>query len=111
MENMCNEGSFSFTHVSLDDVTKQIKLLCKSKSSSKDTIPPQMIKENCDILSQRLQADFNVSINNSTFPDNMKFSDVTPAHTRVTVQINQTRDLSVYFRVSLKYLKNSYSLK
>ena len=36
--------------------------------------------ENCDILSQRLQADFNVSINNSTFPDNMKFADVTPAH-------------------------------
>ena len=79
-ENVCNEGSFSFTHVSLDDVTKQIKLLCKSKSSPKDTIPPQIIKENCDILSQRLQADFNVSINNSTFPDNMKFVDVTPAH-------------------------------
>ena len=79
-ENVSNDESFSFIHVSLDDVTNEIKLLCKSKASPKDTIPPQIIKDNCDILSHRLQLDFNVSIDNTTFPDNMKYADVTPAH-------------------------------
>ena len=71
---------FSFSHVSLHDVQKEITLLNHTKASPKDTIPPKIIKDNCDILSEKLHYDFNQSIDISDFPGNLKNADVTPAH-------------------------------
>ena len=54
--------------------------LDNSKAYPKDTIPPNIIKQNIDIFAQKLHMDFNFCIKSATFPNNMKLGDVTPAH-------------------------------
>ena len=69
---------FSFENLKEDDIRKEILSLDKSKSTPKDSIPPNIIKENHDIFSYKLLIDFNISITDGTFPNNLKNADVSP---------------------------------
>ena len=71
---------FLFHHVSLVDVETEIRLLNSSKACPKDTIPPNIIKDNIDILSYKFLHDYNNLIDSATFPINLKNADITPAH-------------------------------
>ena len=72
--------TFCFKPILLYDVQTEIMLLNNSKACPKDTIPTNIIKDNCDIIACKLHSDFNKSINSSSFPDNLKNADVTPVY-------------------------------
>ena len=67
---------FGLKYVWCDTIIKYIKRILKN------TIPPNMIKDNCDIIAIKLHDDLNHSINNSTSPNNLKQAQVTLVHKR-----------------------------
>ena len=69
---------FRFQDVNLDDISREINNLDKSKACQENDIPTKIIKENCDIFAEHLLADFNRSVNSNTFPDILKLADVRP---------------------------------
>ena len=73
----CN-SSFSFSHVSVDTVRQEIFCLMNAKASPITSIPPSIIKEHCDIFAKKIHIDFNASITEGIFPNNLKFADVSP---------------------------------
>ena len=75
-----NQDIFSFEPASYNDILKEITILSISKACPKTTIPPKIIKDNCDLFSLKLYADFRVSIENARFPNNLKQADITPVH-------------------------------
>ena len=76
---MKSEDSFSFLHVTLLDIIKEISCLDVNKASPIDSIPPKVIKENRDIFAYKLVIDFNASIDYGVFPKNCKYADISPA--------------------------------
>ena len=59
IKDMCrDEDNFCFKHASICDIQTEIMLLNNSKACPKDTIPPNIIKNNCDILASKLLFDF-----------------------------------------------------
>ena len=53
---------FRFQDVYLDDISRAINNLDKSKACQENYIPTKIIKENCDIFAEHLLADFNRSV-------------------------------------------------
>ena len=70
--------SFSFSHVTVEDISKEINALNTSKATPKDTIPAKIIKEFQSIFAHKIFIDFNSSVDSSSFPLNLKSADVTP---------------------------------
>ena len=80
VEQVITRHSFSFSHVTVGDIINEIADLDETKATSKDYIPPKLIKENWDIFAQKLLIDFNSSVDYASFPNNLKFADVSPAY-------------------------------
>ena len=70
--------NFSFTPIEIQAISKLIRSLNKSKASPENSIPAHVIKENSDIFVPRIYHDFNSSIYNGIFPNNLKNADITP---------------------------------
>ena len=73
------QEKFSFQPIELESIIQEILALDTSKASPKDSIPPNIIKDNCDIFSKKLFSDFNFSVTSGIYPDNLKYADVSPA--------------------------------
>ena len=73
-----NQNKFSFEPVALSDVVKEINDINPNKSSSKDSIPPKMLKISSEATANILQKLLNDSLETGTFPDSLKLADVTP---------------------------------
>ena len=69
---------FSFENVSLEDVKKVTRELDISKASQLLDIPTKIFKQNADIFSEFFFVNINHSMNNSTFPEQLKWADVKP---------------------------------
>ena len=69
---------FSFENVSFEDVKKVTRELDITKASQILDIPTKIIKQNANIFSQFFFVNINHSINNSTFPEQLKWADVKP---------------------------------
>ena len=81
IKNVFNNGDlFSFTPVTYEEVQGEILKLNESKCCPTNSVPTKMIKENCDLFAYKLYYDINHSISISSFPDNLKLADITPAH-------------------------------
>ena len=50
------------------------------KASPKTSIPPKIIKDNCNLFALKLHTDFKFSIDNANFPNNLKLADISPVH-------------------------------
>ena len=66
-----NQNKFSFEPVALSDVVKQIKGINPNKSSSKDSIPPKMLKISSETTANISRKLLNDSLETGTFPDNL----------------------------------------
>ena len=77
-ENIDGSDIFSFHPTDLESVIREILLLNKSKATPKDSIPPNIIKENYDIFAYKIFIDFNFSVNFGTFPSNQNLADISP---------------------------------
>ena len=77
-----NEDSFSFIHIDEDTVRKEISLLDASKSSPITSITLNVIKENLDLFTKKVNIDFNASIKLGVFHNNLKYADISCFQTR-----------------------------
>ena len=73
-----NQNKFSFKPVALSDIVKEIKDVKPNKSSTKDSIPPEMLKISWEATANTLQKLLNESLETSTFTDTFKLADITP---------------------------------
>ena len=73
-----NQNKFSFEPVALSDVVKEINDINPNKSSSKDSIPPKMLKISSEATANILQKLLNDSLETGMFPDSLKLADITP---------------------------------
>ena len=89
-------GRFSFENVSLEDVKKVTRELDISKAMQPLDIPTKTIKQNADIFSQLFFVNINHSINNSTFPEHLKWGDV-----KTVFKENSRNDKENYRPVSI----------
>ena len=67
---------FSFENVSLEDIKKVTRELDISNASQLLDITTKIIKQNAAFFSELFLVDINQSINNSTFPEQLKWADV-----------------------------------
>ena len=82
------QEKFSFQPIELESIIQEILALDTSKASPKDSIPPKIIKDNCDIFSKKLFSDFNFSVTSGIYPDNLKYADVSPAFKKGDHKVN-----------------------
>ena len=71
-----NIGSFSFEKVSVENMKNELDRLNTSKSTTFKSIPPKLLKSECDLVSTPLQIIFDNSIEQSSFPDELNLADV-----------------------------------
>ena len=71
---------FSFSKTTPLSVFNQVMRLNNSTSCPKHSIPIKVIKDNIDLFTTRLEESFNLSIDESEFPINLKFADISPVH-------------------------------
>ena len=53
-EQVITRHSFSFPHIMVGAIINEIAYLDETKATSKDSIPPKLIKENWDIFPQKI---------------------------------------------------------
>ena len=85
-----NIGSFSFEKVSVENMKNELERLNTSKSTTFKSIPPKLLKNEYDLVSTPLQIIFNNSIEQSSFPDELKL------------------DVSSLFKKEVKTFKGNY---
>ena len=73
-----NQNKFSSEPVALSDIVKEINDINLNKSSSKDSIPPKMLKISSEATANILQKLLNDSLETGMFPDSLKLADITP---------------------------------
>ena len=71
-----NNGCFSFEKVSIENIKNGISEINPSQETPFRSIPPKLLKSESEIVSETLQIIFNNSIEHSSFPDELKLSDV-----------------------------------
>ena len=70
--------TFTFSHVTMNAVLKELRLVNIKKTTGCDLIPGKLIKERADFLCKPVQSLINTSIDTSTFPKALKLADVVP---------------------------------
>ena len=68
---------FSFQHVSIDKIKKEIMNLDHTKASQENDIPVKLLKANADIICEIIFTDFNNNLVD-IFPESLKTANVTP---------------------------------
>ena len=73
-----NDTHFSFSHIDNKIIINEIYSMNTSKANPQNSIPASIMKENCDIFSEKMQIDFLHAIDLGIFPNTMKNADVSP---------------------------------
>ena len=74
------ENNFSFKMVSMYEVKEEVLKLNSKKSSTYGAIPASILKQTIEVYLKYLTNTINNSLNESTFPDELKQSEVIPVH-------------------------------
>ena len=77
-EKLKSNSVFTFCHITLEEILKEIGNLDFSKSSEDIIAPTQIIKENSDIFASFICESFSNMINSSIFPAALKLAHITP---------------------------------
>ena len=75
-----NEASFSFTCVTVDDISKEIKRLDIKKATQESDIPTKVIKQFPNLFIDFLHKNINSCLTEGTFPNDFKKAVVHPIH-------------------------------
>ena len=97
---------FSFENVSLEDVKKVTRELDISKTSQVLDIPTKIIEQNADIFSEFFFVNINHSINNSTFPEELKWADVKPVFKKNSRNVKETTGRLAFCLISPKFMRD-----
>ena len=110
IQELSSSCRFSFENVSLEDVKKVTRELDISKASQLLDIPTKIIKQNADIFSEFFFVNINHSINNSTFPDQLKWADVKPVFKKNSRTVKENyRLVSILPNISKIYERCLYT--
>ena len=77
-ENTFGIGKFHFQSINVSTMQRVIQNMSSSKIFQTDNIRPKILKQNDDICSGILFANFNTCIDKGIYPDNLKSADITP---------------------------------
>ena len=73
-------NSFNFREVGSDEVENKLSQINPKKSTGYDHIPPKLVKLSSNVLASPLTSIINKGLITSTFPQDMKMAEVTPAY-------------------------------
>ena len=80
-ENIDASLKFSFNKVSAEYISKIINNLDTSKASQQDDIPTKILKDNNDLYSNFIAANYNNGLEKGgIFPDQLKHADIKPVY-------------------------------
>ena len=74
------DNAFTFKHVSLNEITKEIKRLDVKKACQDTDIATKVSKNNSDIFADFFFLNLNNCIASSVFPSNLKNAEITLVH-------------------------------
>ena len=100
-----NQELFSFPSISKFDM-KEIQNIDLEKATTKNTIPPRILKVSCNTSAETLHNLFNECLITGNLPDNLKLADVAPVFKKKDPSnIENYRPVSVLPSIS-EILKN-----
>ena len=73
-----SNNTFTFSHVTMNDVLKELRSINIRKTTGCDLIPGKLIKEGADFLCKPMQSLINKCMDTCTFPSALKLADVVP---------------------------------
>ena len=73
-----NGKLFSFQPISNIDMEKEIQIIDLKRTTTKNTIPPKVLKVSCNTSAETLQFLLNECLTTGNFPDNLKLVDISP---------------------------------
>ena len=82
------------------------------KTTTKNTIPPKILKISCNTSAETLHNLFNECLITGSFPDNLKLADITPVFKEKDLLNKENyRPVSVFYLIFLNFLKNLHKNK
>ena len=106
MKELNSGCRFSFENVSLEDIKKVTRVLHITEASLLLDIPTKIIKQNAYIFSKFFFVNINHSINNSTFPEELKLADVEPVFKKNSRTDKKITDQLAFCLISPKYMRD-----
>ena len=73
-----SNNTFTFSHVTMNDVLKELRSINIRKTTGCDLIPGKLIKEGAEFLCKPIHSLINKCIDTCTFPNALKLADVVP---------------------------------
>ena len=102
-----NIGSFSSEKESVQNMKNEVDGLNPPKSTTFKSILPKLLKNESDLVSSPLQIIFNNSIEQSSFPDELKLADVSSLFKKEVKRSRVITDQLVFSLQYQRYLKGS----
>ena len=110
MQELSSGCRFSFENVNLEDVKKVTRELDISKASQLLDVLTKIINQIAGIFSEFFFVNINHSINNSTFPDQLKWADVKPVFKKNSRTVKENyRPVSILSNISKIYERCLYT--
>ena len=104
------EDNFSFKMVSMDEVKKEVLKLNSKKSSTYGAIPASILKQTIEVHLKYLTNTINNSLKESTFPDELKQSEVIPVYKKLDpLQKENYRPVSLLPHISKVFERVIYN--
>ena len=109
IKEILRENNFSFKMVSMDKVKKVVLKLNSKKFSTYDAIPGSILKQTIGVHLKYLTNTINHSLRESTFPDELKQSEVIPVYKKLDpLQKENYRPVSLLPHISKVFEKVIY---
>ena len=103
--------SFKFQLVSNNEVKKEIENLDTKKSSTYGSIPATILKQCVNAYLPHLTNSINYSIRHSSFPQELKLSEVIPVYKKLDPLQKENFRLQVSYRTCQRFLRESFTNK
>ena len=71
-EKIKNTNNFRFKHVMLPDINNESKGLNPNKATTRNNIPPKILRQSAGVTANTLHLLFKNTISNSEFPENVR---------------------------------------
>ena len=108
-QKMMGCEAFDFLHVTRNDIKDVILNLDDKKTIQEKSIPPKLLKQNCEICVDFFFTNINHCLSEGVFPDNLKYADIIPVFKKGDQLIKDNyRPISISPTISKVYEKIIY---
>ena len=97
---MLFNNTFNFSHVTMNDVLKELRSINIRMTTGCDLIPGKLIKEGADFLCKPIPSLINKCIDTCTFPNTLKLADVVPIFKKNMLNKMNYRPISILSCIS-----------